>query len=211
MSGYRLKVSRTQFFCRLGTKIEPQGLKWVLTQMLAYKSAVHIKKRVVVTLEIPEDALTNLGRSNIVCKETAKYRTNKAKVLKIEDEEGNEYLIAKSAHHHRGKRFYYVVGEEVVEPNFRTDLTTVCAQGIHFFLERRVAELYEKGKVQNGVYQTWYENGQKHFELNFKDSLPHGSWLKWHKTGELHCQYEYINGVCVNKVYNPMNAAIAAT
>ena len=78
--------------------------------MIGYKVAKNGEKRVVVTLEIPSDALTNMDRSTVAVKETAKHRASKAKVLKIEDEEGNCYPIAISFNYDK-KSLEYKVGE----------------------------------------------------------------------------------------------------
>lgn len=45
--------------------------------MIGYKLALASGKTdVLVTLEIPEDALHNMDRPGILCKETAQYRCN---------------------------------------------------------------------------------------------------------------------------------------
>ena len=67
--------------------------------MLGYKIAEHGNVRVLVTLEIPDDALTNMNRYDIFDAMKAKYRTNKAKVLDIEDEQGTKYTHANSCIH----------------------------------------------------------------------------------------------------------------
>jgi hypothetical protein len=110
--------------------------------MLGYKIARHGAKRVLITLEIPEDAKTNLYRPSIVNKETAKYRTNKAKVLKIEDADGKSYDTATTSIYNK-KKLTYRVGEVVEEPAFDPMLEVVCTEGIHFFLDKHVAELFE--------------------------------------------------------------------
>jgi hypothetical protein len=61
--------------------------------MIGYKIAKNGDRRVIVTLEIPADALTNMGRSTVAVRETATYRVNKVIVLKIEDSEGNCYDV----------------------------------------------------------------------------------------------------------------------
>jgi hypothetical protein len=45
---------------------------FLVDKMLGYKIAKSFGKRVVITLEIPEDAITNVKRTNIVHAETAK-------------------------------------------------------------------------------------------------------------------------------------------
>ena len=89
--------------------------------MLGYKIAKSFGKRVVITLEIPEDAVTNLKRSNIVNAETAKYRTMKAKVIKIEDSDGKTYNEAVSFNYDKNS-ITYKLDEELVCHDFDMNL-----------------------------------------------------------------------------------------
>ena len=151
--------------------------------MIGYKIAKNGEKCVVVTLEIPSDALTNMDRSTVVVKETAMYRTNKAKVLKIEDEEGNCYPSATSFKYKK-KSLEYKVGEVMEEPSYNYNPQEVCAEGIHYFLSRRVAVLYGLEKIKNGLFERWYENGQKWMEYSFVDGNLHGLYQTWHANGQ---------------------------
>ncbi len=86
--------------------------------------------RVLVTLEIPEDAkrLSATGR---------KCRCDKAKVLRITDlEEKVELAEAYSGH---DNNFYYRVGEMVSVDNFDEDRWNECSTGIHFFINKQEA------------------------------------------------------------------------
>ncbi len=128
--------------------------------MLAYKSAIHyIRTPVVITLEIPDDAITTMNRSGIVNRQTAKYRTNKAKVLKIEDDAGTEYANATSAFYET-KKLTYIPGETIVCDDFDMDLEKVCSTGIHFFLDFTVAKHYKRTAIQNGILTAWYDSDQ---------------------------------------------------
>ena len=160
--------------------------------MIGYKIAKHGEKRVVVTLEIPSDALTNMSRSSVEVKETAKYRTNKAKVLKIEDIEGNCYSTATSFNYDK-KSLDYKVGELIEEPTYNTDPEEVGAEGIHYFLNRRVAELYGLDKIANGLFEQWCNNGQKLLEYSYVDGKVHGLYQSWHTNGQkwVECSYVY--------------------
>ncbi len=158
--------------------------------MLAYKSARNGRRRVVVTLEIPEDATTNLNRSNIAVKQTAKHRTNKAKVIKIEDNNGRTYTTAESFHFST-KRLIYNVGAIVEEPAFDPDLEKVCAEGIHFFLDYNRAVKYGLN-FANGLNQVWYENGQLWYESNTLDNKTEGLFRQWGPSGEKECEVMFV-------------------
>ena len=117
---------------------QPTPITTTIDVMIGYKIAKNGDTRVVVTLEIPEDALTNMGRPSVALRETAKHRTNKAKVLAIEDASGTPHTTATSFGYDK-KFLTYKVGETIEEPSYNPDPEQVCAEGIHYFLTRRVA------------------------------------------------------------------------
>jgi antitoxin component YwqK of YwqJK toxin-antitoxin module len=150
--------------------------------MLGYKAAKNGDTRVLITLEIPEDALTNIERTSVKVKETAKYRANKVKILKIEDSEGKEYETAETGFFSK-KKVVYKVGEVLEVPTDDMDVEQVCSNGIHFFLERKVAEMYYL-YLENGIYMSWHENGQKEHEGMMKDGKREGLWQTWYDNGQ---------------------------
>jgi antitoxin component YwqK of YwqJK toxin-antitoxin module len=152
--------------------------------MIGYKVAKNGgDTRVVITLDIPEDAFTNMERSTIRVKDTAKYRTNKAIVVKIEDQKGNEYTSAKSFVH-KDKSLTYTLGETLIVEDYDLNIEKVCSSGIHFFLNKRVAELYNLDHLENGILEKWHDNGQKHQECTYKDGKPHGLYQVWQENGQ---------------------------
>ncbi len=160
--------------------------------MLAYKAAVNGKTRVVISLEIPDDAKTNLERPGVLNKETATYRADKVKVLKIEDADGNTYETAKSLI--QIPPLTYTVGETVQSPNgFDADPDKTGA-GIYFVLHRQIAEQYALPSVPNGLLQWWRESGQKWYEATFLNGELHGVSHYWHETGHLAYTRGYANG-----------------
>ena len=162
--------------------------------MIGYKAAISCNQRVVVTLEIPEDALTNIERKNVAVKEYAKHRCNKAKVLKIEDENGKEYEEAETDHYDKSK-LTYKLNQTVYVHRFDTNLETVCSTGIHFFLTKRVAEIYGVTSIPNGFLQSWYENGQKYCECTFVDNKCDGLFTTWYDNGNKEEELTYVKGV----------------
>ena len=160
--------------------------------MIGYKIAKNGERRVVVTLEIPNDALTNMNRSSIAVKETAKYRANKAKVLKIEDDEGNCYSTATSFNY--DKSLEHKLGEVIEEPSYDKDPEEVYAEGIHYYLNKRVAELYGLMNIFNGLFENWHENGQKAEEIGYVDGKKHGLCQRWYMNGQKQMEIVYVNG-----------------
>jgi antitoxin component YwqK of YwqJK toxin-antitoxin module len=161
--------------------------------MLGYKIAKSLGKRVVIALEIPEDAITNVKRSNIVNAETAKYRTMKAKVIKIEDSDGKTYDEAISFNYDKNT-LTYKLDEELVSHDFDMNLENVCAGGIHFFLTKHVAETYGLLSIENGVLTLWHENGVKQMEASFVNNKKHGLYCSWHENGVKQMEGTFENG-----------------
>lgn len=164
-----------------------------VSKMIGYKAGFSDKKRVIITLEIPEDALTNINRTNIVDKSKAKYRTNKAVVIKIEDKEGNTYEFAESGFY-KAKKVDYLIHETVKELNYDTTINNVCAPGIHFFLEKRSAYLYGRDLLENGLFQKWHANGQLWIEGNYINWKRDGYFQEWDENGTLCIKANYSNG-----------------
>ena len=166
--------------------------------MIGYKFATTFRgdKDLILTLEIPADAITNMDRPGIVVKETASYRANKVKVLSIEDTDGTPHGVAYSGLGTK-KQEYYVVGRITEDPTYNMDNTLVDAAGLHFFLLRQAAENYIMRPIKggNGVYQTWYANGQLRLEYPVVDNKPHGPYQTWFSNGQLSMYDNYVNGV----------------
>lgn len=161
--------------------------------MIGYKAAIVRTTRVVITLEIPEDAITNVDRKSVAVKESAKYRTNKAKVIKIEDENAKEYTEAITGFYNY-KSLTYKLNEIIEISDYDTDLEKVCSSGIHFFLTKHIAELYGISSLQNGLYQSWHENGQKRKECMYVNRKQEGLNQGWHENGEKKFECIYVNG-----------------
>lgn len=162
--------------------------------MLAYKYAENNKKLVIITLEIPHDAITNMNRSSVVVKEKASHRANMVFVKSIEDEEGKFYTVAESTIY-APKKLSYGVGHLITEPAFDRNLEKVKAEGIHFFLDKHVVELYDREMVENGVFTFWSENGLKQGEVTFTNGEMNGLLQNWYENGQMSQRVMYKNGV----------------
>ena len=161
--------------------------------MLGYKIAKSLGKRVVITLEIPEDAFTNVKRSNIVNAETAKYRTMKAKVIKIEDSDGKTYDEAESMFVDKNK-VKYVMNKEVVSHDFDMNLEIASGTGIHFFLTKSLAETYGLESIENGILTAWHNNGVKESEITFVNNNAQGISYQWYENGKKQCECPMLDG-----------------
>lgn len=85
----------------------------------------------IVVLQITEDS----KRSSAT---TRKCRCSKAKVLRIEDTEGN-ILDVKSVRSNYDENFVYTVGGIVEVKDFDNDRWNECSTGIHFFMTKQEA------------------------------------------------------------------------
>jgi antitoxin component YwqK of YwqJK toxin-antitoxin module len=186
--------------------------------MLGYKIAKSSGTRVLVTLEIPSDARTNITRCDIVNTQYAKHRCDRALVMSIEDSEGNRYCTATSSEYLK-KQLVYTTGQIVHEPDYNLDPETVCGEGIHFFLNKEVALTYNildyakdnrvyqecdyksplkleiqcVNKVPDGTAKSWHSNGNVAQEFNFSNGKLHGEYKRWYPNGQLSEQYMYKN------------------
>ena len=101
---------------------------------IGWKKAVCNYNFVIVKLLITEDAL----RSSAT---TRKCRASKAKVLDIQDLDGNS-MGACSAYSYYDEDFTYKIGEVVEVSDFDPDRWKECSAGIHFFITRQEAVDY---------------------------------------------------------------------
>ena len=161
--------------------------------MIGYTVAKHDGTRVIVTLEIPEDAITNINRKDIAYVNSAQHRANKAKVIKIEDSTNKEYNWAISKISQYRTRMY-IVGEVLEVLEYDKDIENVCGAGIHFFITRRCAELCGVEPSKNGLYNEWYDNGQKTVEYNYINGKIEGFAQTWHPNGIKLSENSCVNG-----------------
>ena len=149
-----------------------------------------------ITSITTHDAITNIERKGIVNADTAYHRCNKAKVIKIETMDGIQYDEAVSYHgSSMVKPLLYKVNEMVEVDNYDMDLDKVCSTGIHFFLTKRVAELYGLHSITNGFFQSWYDNGQKYCECTHVDNEFYGLFTIWYENDNKKEECTYKKGV----------------
>lgn len=101
----------------------------------AYVDGTMPPRPVIVKLLIPADA----QRSNATGR---KCRASKARVLDLQDKQGNSLPSDTTAHSQYDRSFPYRKGETVHVEDFDTDRWNECATGIHFFITRIEAVEY---------------------------------------------------------------------
>jgi len=143
---------------------------------LGYKMA---KDKRLVILEIPLSAKHNMERSNIVDRQLAKHRCSEAFVKEIIDL--NTGASVNQARSMQDRRFTYIVGSWVFPDRWEENLETVCAGGIHYFLDRQRAEAYMQSTPLNGEYLEWSDSGRLVYKRYVKDGKTEGEVLSWHE------------------------------
>lgn len=122
--------------------------------MIVYKGADDY----VIHLELFSDSKTNLERK-VLDKNHAKYRTNKAKVIKIVHKfTGQEIDTVKSNY---DDNFIYKKGETHIINDY-VDGEEACTSGIHFYLTQEPALHYgviDHDTNYTGRHKTWYDSG----------------------------------------------------
>ena len=101
----------------------------------AYVDGTMLPKSVIVKLLIPADA----QRSNATGR---KCRASKARVLDLQDKQGNSLPPDTTAYSGHDTDFTYKKGETIHVENFDTNRWKECAPGIHFFITRIEAVKY---------------------------------------------------------------------
>lgn len=101
----------------------------------AYVDGTMLLKSVIVKLLIPSDA----QRSNATGR---KCRASKARVLDLQDKQGNSLPPDTTAYSGHDTDFTYKKGETVHVEDFDTNRWNECAPGIHFFITRIEAVEY---------------------------------------------------------------------
>ena len=180
---------------------------------MIYKSA----QNCVIEMEFIKNSQHNMDRENVVCKETAKFRCDKVRVISIVDKiTGKEKSMVHSDY---DKNIIYEKNS-IVCVEYDKYSKRICTKGIHFFLSYEPAffynlklskytglykqfydngQLYEEGIYINGkldgLYKQWYHDGKLCKECFYVKGKFHGLYKSWHENGVLHAEYTYMNGI----------------
>lgn len=156
------------------------------TTLIAYRAIrTDTHGTLLVTLEIPPDAKTNIMRADIVDVNNATHRTDKAKVLSIEDRNGTRY---DEIYSHAKK--HYKVGELLVD-SVRPFSFALNKAIYNIFISKipTVGELYgyhDNGALKyrisyinkNDIYITVYHRNNSTFAIiSYMNCKPSISWF----------------------------------
>ena len=156
--------------------------------MHVYKSAMNNSIPVVVTLFLGDKSQSNIYRYYIFKAKYAKYRCDKAYVIKIEDDFGNEYDTAEI------DNLKIIKNQYIISESYSENIENINGKGIFFFLDKDLARNYKRklgdqiwNNVQN-IYMTFYNNGCNKEKIIFihapeNNDIIHHSVEKWYENG----------------------------
>jgi Family of unknown function (DUF5758)/MORN repeat variant len=152
-------------------------------------------KNSIITLKIT--GKTNENRKGVVNPNYAKFRTDKALVIDIENFHTKEKMETDISMH--DQHFIYRVGEEVNVGNYDENTDEICAPGIHYFKTKEAAEGWWFGehswRYRHGLVKNWYESGELYSEINYNNhAYNDGSYRVWHANKHLSIECNYKNG-----------------
>ena len=133
---------------------------------------------VLLTLEIPQSANTNLDREGIVDKNNAEYNTDEFKIISIVDEDLNEYCICS------------------FDDFYDYELNKSYHETSNFHLNKKIVimTINDIYRTKEGVILRYYENGQKEeeFYLN-KKGKKDGKYTSWDLEGFICEEKHFLN------------------
>ncbi len=140
---------------------------------------------VLITIEILPDAITDIERDDIIDTLNARYTTDTIKLIKIIDEQLNEYCICTINGYEHKVEIVYKIGDMFIFNEFES-------YNFYFSKKRTIYGIYKYNNV--GFITTYYDNGQKEEEyfLTAKRDR-HGNSKYWTKRGDLILDINYSN------------------
>jgi antitoxin component YwqK of YwqJK toxin-antitoxin module len=179
----RITVTPKEMSCNLIRE------KYPLEEGYIFKSCC---RNWIVVLKKLEDTKSNESRCDITNPLYVKYRANKLLVVDIIHKITGQTVDKITNSVYIKNTIKYEKGLIVQVSNFDENLNNICTSGIHYFKTPEMAYYYEFSKITNGVFKTWYDNGQLETEYMYKNGKLHGTCKTWHKNGQLAAEYNCI-------------------
>jgi len=171
--------------------------------MIGYKKCQPFKNhkdRVIGIFEIFNDSLVSPKITN----EYSIYRTNKCRLIGVEDLEGNQLTLNVI----EPVRFLPEYDSNVVfKMNEITEIDSfdenqkIIGRGIWFFLNKKRAVLYLIDNIENGNLIKWRDNGIIYSNENFLNFKKEGICKYYHNNGNIRRVCEYDNNILNNFEY----------
>jgi antitoxin component YwqK of YwqJK toxin-antitoxin module len=133
----------------------------------------------LVFVEIEKNTCFNLDREGIIDPLCATYTTNKFKIIKIVDEELNEYCVC-------------IMGRKEVKKN---EVIVDYSCNYTFYLSKKRAINSMKDYMFVGLYIEYFENGQKMYEYTLsKKHKKCGKYTEWNDDATLRYECNFLDG-----------------
>jgi len=134
----------------------------------------------IITLQLFPDSKTNEGRTDVYDPENARFRCDKAAVVRIENVATGEEMQTDVSI--RDGSFTYTV-DTTVSAAFDEDIEKVFASGIHYYKSigaaRNFRDIIAKIPIPDGLYTNWYENGRVSDMYMYKGGQKHGPCIEY--------------------------------
>lgn len=174
--------------------------------LIGYKKCQPIKDnitRVIGIFEFLDDSkLAPININN----EFALYRTNKCKLIGVEDLSGNLLNLTEL----EPVRFINNDSNVIFKLNEITKVTSfdnstnIIGDGILIFLNIMRAKFYLLEYLNNGLLIKWRDNGIVYSEVNFSNNKKHGISKYYHNNGNIKkvCEYKNNNLINIETIYD---------
>ena len=146
---------------------------------LCYKSCGNY----IITMKKLPDTICNECRKDIVDPLHAKFRADKLYVICIEHKKTGKKIDRIQHTSYPDKKVWYEESKEVFVPDYGKDIDKVYGQGIYYYLSRDVA-YYCGNRIKDGLYRSWYDNGQKKDECTYVAGKKDGLHQLWYEDGQ---------------------------
>lgn len=180
------------------------------------------KRYWIIILKLLDDTKSNIDREDIKDKQKASYRANKLEVILIFNKFNPTETCDKITNsYYPLKQIEYIVGEIVEEKNYDENINKIYTEGLYFYKSIMNAYFYKmhyKNIVKeynfDGIFNTYYENGQLLNEYNFVNGTKTGLYTKYYDNGSIQFKLhykdnildgEYISYYFNNQIENIMN------
>ena len=158
------------------------------------------KDRVIGIFEIFNDSLVSPKITN----DYSIYRTNKCRLIGVEDLEGNQLtmdVIEPAIFLPNYDSYVVFKMNEITEIDSFDENEKIIGKGIWFFLSKKRALLYLIENIKDGNLIKWRDNGIMYSDENFINYKKQGTCKYYHHNGNIKRVCEYDNNILNNLEY----------
>lgn len=164
------------------------------------------EKKVLVTLYIPTDAITNENRREVVNIKTALHKCNKAMPIMIQDINLNVYESALYAYtpeiklklNHmvvtaRDKLLLECMSKSKNHDVSEETVSRILENGIYYYKSVEPFHFMSEDQFKNSILKKWFSNGQIESQISIINGKRHGTQIIYNKDGTVKSTLEYQN------------------